>query len=221
MGCWGQWVGADTCAVSGRGVSGSEGHIRFRAVVCRAPRGTSGFGPWCVGLRGVHPVLGRGVSGNVRIVARHSPKRGSVGSGPGTGLGRRAALGAGTSGTHVLQSLMSENREKPALNSAKHKRAEGVGCWGVAGQRILQPRGLGAAAQGAHPVLGRGVSGSEGYIRFWAVVCQETCELWHSTAQNGDPWGPGRVPVWGAGLGLGTARGAEALGQAERMFCRV
>ena len=33
--------------------------------------------------------------------------------------------------------------------------------------------------------MGRGVSGSEGYIRFWAVVCQETCELWHGTAQNG------------------------------------
>ncbi len=142
MGCWGQWVGADTCAVSGRGVSGSEGYIRFWAVVCQetrelwhstaqnwvvgvgspvfqalrdvlqslmsenrekpalnsakhkerpgwgqrplqprgawgsSPRGASGFGPWRVGLRGAHPVLGRGVSGNVRIVARHSPKRG-------------------------------------------------------------------------------------------------------------------------------------------------
>ena len=77
-----------------------------------------------------------------------------------------------------------------------------MGCWG-------QWVGADTCA-----VSGRGVSGSEGYIRFWAVVCQETCELWHSTAQNGDPWGPGRVPVWGAGL-------RWALGQAERMFCRV
>ena len=96
-----------------------------------------GFGPWCVGLRGVHPVLGRGVSGSegyIRFWAvvcqetcelwHGTAQNGVVGVGSPVFQTLRQTL------RDVLQSLMPENRGKPALNSAKHKRAEGMGCWG-------------------------------------------------------------------------------------------
>ena len=57
-----------------------------------------------------------------------------------------SAGAAWAEGMHVLQSLLPENREKPALNSAKHQECRGWGLewegwgWGAgtSGMHVLQ-----------------------------------------------------------------------------------